>query len=69
MDGEPISNQRRTELSLALLIANDRLSRRAGSFLGQLIVDPTPMTEAQERWFLQLVDKAGPRIEGGTDDL
>ena len=63
-----ISHDRRAELSLAILTANDRLTRKAGSFLGQLIVDPAPMTEAQQRWFLQLAERAGLSIEGGDDD-
>jgi len=37
----------------------NRLSRRAGSFLGQLAVDPTPMSEAQRNWLATLLDRAG----------
>lgn len=69
MGVESISNRRRTELSLAILTRGDRVSRRAGSFLGQLIVDPTPMTDAQQRWFLQLAERAGLSIAGGDDDF
>lgn len=49
----------RREMSLAILTKGERLTRRSGSFLGQLIVDPTPMTEAQADWFRQLAERAG----------
>ncbi|WP_072384072.1 hypothetical protein [Novosphingobium sp. NDB2Meth1] len=51
--------EKRRELALSILTKGERTSRRAGSFLGQLIVDPTPMTEAQAKWFDQLVERAG----------
>lgn len=47
------------EAALALLNGSTRLTRKAGSFLGQLVVDPTPMTEAQESWLAALLDRAG----------
>ncbi|MBD3761468.1 hypothetical protein [Rhizorhabdus sp.] len=53
------------EAALALLNSGTRLSRRAGSFLGQLVVDPAPMTPAQEDWLSQLLERAGlPAFEG-----
>ena len=35
------------------------LTRKAGSFLGQLVADPTPMTEAQASWLGKLLINAG----------
>lgn len=53
--------------ALALLNGASRLSRKAGQFLGQLAVDPTPMSEAQDDWLAKLLDRAGlpPMAEGG----
>lgn len=52
--------------ALALLNGNHRLSRRAGQFLGQLAVDPSPMTEAQAAWLAKLLERADlpPMAEG-----
>ena len=54
--------------ALALLNGNHRLSRKAGQFLGQLVVDPSPMSEAQADWLAKLLIKAGlpPMAEGGA---
>lgn len=54
--------------ALALLNGNQRLSRKAGQFLGQLAVDSTPMSEAQADWLAKLLDRAGlpPLAEGGA---
>ena len=54
--------------ALALLYGNYRLSRKAGQFLGQLAVDPSPMSEAQADWLAKLLIKAGlPQMaEGGA---
>lgn len=57
--------ERRRKLALAILTDGERLSRRAGSFLGQLIADPTPMSEAQADWFAQLVERAGIDAQEG----
>jgi hypothetical protein len=46
----------------ALALLNDpaaRLTRKAGSFLGQCVVDPLPLTEAQEEWLATLLERAG----------
>ena len=52
--------------ALALLIKNERLTRRSGSFLGQLIADPAPMSPAQRDWLATLLARAGlPPVEGG----
>jgi hypothetical protein len=34
-----------------------RLTRKAGSFLGQLVADPTPMTPAQADWLAKLLER------------
>ena len=65
MTERPFTNHR--EAALALLNGNHRLSRKAGQFLGQLVVDPSPMSEAQAEWLAKLLDRAGlpPLAEGG----
>lgn len=51
--------------ALALLNSDARLTRKAGSFLGQLAADPTPMTQAQSEWLAQLLERAGlPEMAG-----
>ena len=52
--------------ALALLNGNHRLSRKAGQFLGQLAVDPSPTTEAQAAWLAKLLERADlpPMAEG-----
>ena len=47
------------QAALALLTSTSRLSRKAGQFLGQLAVDPSPMSEAQANWLAKLLDRAG----------
>ena len=60
----PFQNQRAA--ALALLNGEARITRKGGSFLGQLAVDSTPMSEAQENWLATLLDKAGlPPLTGG----
>jgi hypothetical protein len=46
------------DAALALLNKGERLTRKAGSFLGQLAVDPTPMTEPQKSWLSTLLERA-----------
>ena len=53
----PFETQR--EAALALLNSGTRLSRKAGSFCGQLCVDPAPMSDAQRDWLDTLLDRAG----------
>jgi len=60
-----LSFEQRRVLALAILTKGERLTRRSGSFLGQLVVDPTPMSEAQSGWFAQLVDRAGLELPEG----
>ena len=56
------------QAALALLTSTSRLSRKAGQFLGQLAVDPSPMSEAQADWLVKLLNRAGlpPLAEGGA---
>lgn len=54
------------QAALALLKSGCRLSRKAGQFLGQLAVDPSPMSEAQAGWLAKLLDRAGlPQLAQG----
>jgi hypothetical protein len=56
------------QAALALLNSNQRLSRKAGSFLGQLVVDDMPMTEKQAAWLDKLLYRAGlPPLDNGGD--
>lgn len=59
----------RRTAALALLSGNHRLSRKAGQFLGQLAVDPSPMSEAQTDWLAKLLGRAGlpPLPEGSAE--
>lgn len=36
-----------------------KLTRKAGSFLGQLVCEPAPLTAAQADWFGTLLTRAG----------
>lgn len=66
MTKRPFPNHRAA--ALALLNGTSRLSRNAGGFLGQLAVDPSPISMAQAKWLSGLLDKAGlpPLAEGGA---
>ncbi|USU09994.1 hypothetical protein NF700_06980 [Sphingomonadaceae bacterium OTU29MARTA1] len=66
VDGTPFDNQRGA--ALALLTAGTRLSRKAGSFLGQCVVDPTPLSPKQEDWLTTMLARAGlPPLANGGD--
>ena len=54
--------------ALALLNGTYRLSRKAGQFLGQLVVDPSPMSDRQQDWLAKLLAKHGlpPLAAGGA---
>ena len=56
--------------ALALLNAPGPYSRQAGSFLGQVVVDPTPLSEKQRAWLDKLLDRAAlpPLVEGVAMD-
>lgn len=47
------------QAALALLCGDYRLTRKAGQFLGQLAVDPSPTSEKQGDWLAKLLDKNG----------
>lgn len=66
MTDKPFSNQRLA--ALALLNLNQRLSRKAGQFLGQLAVDQAPMSDLQTEWLAKLLNRANlpPLAEGGA---
>jgi hypothetical protein len=61
----PFTSQR--DAALALLNKSARLTRKAGSFLGQLVADPGPLSTAQRDWLATLLDRAElpPLVEGG----
>jgi hypothetical protein len=56
MIDQPFHNHR--EAALALLNGDQKFTRKAGQFLGQIAVDPQPMSERQLKWLLSLLDKA-----------
>jgi hypothetical protein len=66
MTDRPFPDHR--QAALALLTGNHRLSRKAGQFLGQLAVDPSPMSDRQRDWLVKLLAKHDltPLAEGGV---
>ena len=54
--------------ALALLNSGMVFTRKAGSFLGQLVADETSMTAAQREWLSKLLDRASlpPLAEGAA---
>lgn len=48
----------RRALALALLTSGEGISRRGGSFLGQLVVDDGPLTPKQFDWLRSLAERA-----------
>lgn len=53
----------RRRLALEILTHSDRLTRKAGSFLGQCVADRTPLSDRQQEWLEQLADRAGLTVE------
>lgn len=53
----------RRRLALDILEHGDRLTRKAGQFLGQCAVDPLPLSDKQEDWLLALAERAGLAVE------
>jgi len=49
---------RHRDAALALLNSTSRLTGKAGSFVGQLVVDPTPLSDAQLEWLETLLERA-----------
>ncbi len=66
MTKQAFPNQR--EAALALLNGGYRLTRKAGQFLGQIAVDPAPMSEKQADWLANLLERfeLPPLAEGGA---
>lgn len=61
----PFTTQR--DAALALLNHGGAATRKAGSFLGQTCVDPTPLSDKQRDWLATLLDRAGlPPLMGGS---
>lgn len=56
------------QAALAFLCGNHPLNRRSGQFLGQLAVDPSPLSDAQLSWLGKLLDRSGlpPLAKGGA---
>ncbi|SMQ68894.1 hypothetical protein SAMN06297468_1166 [Altererythrobacter xiamenensis] len=56
------------DAALALLHSDNRLTRKAGQFLGQLAVDTMPLSDAQAEWLTKLLDRAGlPGLAEGEE--
>ncbi len=55
--------KRRKAIAIAILTDGERLTRKAGSFLGQCAVDPSPLSPAQAEWFQTLAERAGIDLE------
>ena len=66
MTEQPITHHR--VAALALLNSGMALTRKARSFLGQLVADATPMTAAQRDWLGKLLERASlpPLADGGA---
>jgi hypothetical protein len=60
---EAITFEERAKIAVAVLTHGERLTRKAGSFLGQCAVDPAPLTPAQAEWFQTLAERAGISLE------
>lgn len=54
---------KRRDLALEILSDGERLTRKAGQFLGQCVVDPFPLSEKQAEWLEQLAERAGFTVE------
>lgn len=63
---DPFTDHR--QAALALLNGNHRLTRKAGSFLGQLVVDASPLSDAQADWLDKLLDRNGLPCLARQDD-
>ena len=66
MTKQPFTHHRAA--ALALLNSSMVLTRKAGSFLGQLVADAAPLTTAQRDWLGKLLDRASlpPLADGGA---
>jgi hypothetical protein len=57
----------RRAIALAILSKDQRLTRKAGQFLGQCCVDQNPLSERQAEWLTQLAERAGVAPETKHD--
>lgn len=61
-----------THREAALGLINDpdaKLTRKAGSFLGQLCADDRPLSPRQSEWLATLLERAGlPPLYGGKNE-
>lgn len=66
MTEQPFTHHRAA--ALAVLNSGMVFTRKAGSFLGQLVADTTPMTTAQRDWLCKLLERAAlpPLAERGA---
>lgn len=56
------------EAARALIASSFPLTRRSGQFVGGIIYDPTPPTEKQLKWLVDLLDRAGlPTLANGGE--
>ena len=58
--------EQRRAIALQILTSSVPLTRKGGSFLGQCVVDASPLSERQHEWFGQLALKAGIDLEGAA---
>lgn len=65
MNGDNFPDHR--QAALALLNGNYRINKKAGGFLGQIAVDPSPLTEKQANWLKCLLHREGlPPLSGDS---
>lgn len=60
---DALTFEERRKVALEILVHGERLTRKAGSFLGQCVVDPSPLSPAQTEWFATLAERAGISLE------
>lgn len=64
--GKPFEDVR--SAALALLNSDAKLTRKAGSFAGQLVADPSPLSDAQRSWLATLLERANlPQLAEGRE--
>lgn len=56
-------HEQRRKLALVILEHGDRLTRKSGSFLGQIVADASPLSEKQIDWLASLAERAGFELE------
>ena len=59
-----INAEKRRAVALGILNQEQgKLTRKSGSFLGQIVADAQPLTPKQADWFLKLAERAGIEME------